>query len=48
MAINNKFITKGLFCDLEKAFDSMYHEISSKLEFHGVTRKVKLWLIILQ
>jgi hypothetical protein len=48
MAINNK-ITRGLFYDLEKAFDCVYHEIlSSKLEFNGVTGKAKLWLVIFQ
>jgi hypothetical protein len=44
MAINNKFITGGILCNLEKAFDWVEHEILlSKLEFYGVTGKAKLW-----
>jgi hypothetical protein len=42
VAINNKFITGGIFCDLEKAFNCVDHEISSKLQFYGVTGKAKL------
>jgi hypothetical protein len=37
-ALKNKLKVKGLFCDVEKAFDSVNHKIlSHKLEIYGIT-----------
>jgi hypothetical protein len=36
--MNNKHSVGGIFCDLEKAFDHVDHEVLlSKLKFHGIT-----------
>jgi hypothetical protein len=36
--MNNQHLARGIFCDLEKAFDSVDHEILlSKLKFYGIT-----------
>jgi hypothetical protein len=36
--MNNKLIVGGIFCNLEKTFDSVNHNIIfSKLEFYGIT-----------
>ena len=44
IALNDKIMVGGIFCDLEKAFDSINHDILiSKLNFYGAKGKTMLW-----
>jgi len=44
-ALNNKLMTSSFFCDLEKAFDSVNHDILlSQLQYYGISGKAKLLL----
>jgi len=44
IALNDKIMVGAIFCDLEKAFNSINHNILiSKLNFHGVKGKTLLW-----
>jgi hypothetical protein len=36
-ALNNKSRAKGVFCDIQKAFDCVNHDVLRKLETYGVT-----------
>ena len=38
-ALNNRMMVGGIFCDIQKAFDCVNHNILlTKLEFYGITR----------
>jgi hypothetical protein len=44
IALNNKLMAVGIFCDLGKAFDCVSHKILlAKLELYAVKGKAKLW-----
>jgi hypothetical protein len=44
IALNEKIMVGGIFCNLEKAFDSINHNILiSKLNFYGAEGKTLLW-----
>jgi hypothetical protein len=44
IALNDKIMVGGIFCELENAFDSINHDILiSKLNFYGVKGKTMSW-----
>jgi hypothetical protein len=44
-SLNYRKVTGELFCDLQKAFDSVNHKILlDKLEFYGITTSFLNWI----
>jgi hypothetical protein len=45
-ALNSKTMVGRIFCDLEKAFNSVNHILLSKLPYYGTSGKAKYLILI--